>query len=352
MAEKAKPKRPSMSDVARLAGVSQTTVSFIINDTPGSNITQETRDRVWAVVRELDYRPNIMARNLRSQSTNLIGYGFDDPSGVTSHPVLDRFLYSAILSLEAAGYHLLTFVTEKRTDTTSYRELFRRGQIAGFVVANTNDDDPRIRHLLDEKIPFASFGRANDAWDFAWVDVDGITGMEDVVTHLAAAGHRRIGLITWPEGSKAGSHRERGYAAGLSAAGISPDAGWIVRGENTVQTGAGGVAQLMALPVERRPTAVACVSDLIAIGAMNGAAAAGLSVGRDLAITGYDDSDLAQFQHPPLTSVRQPISDVGREIVRLLLNELKGEQTGERGVLLKPRLVVRQSSSGIPGQGQ
>ena len=346
MAEESKnARRPSMSDVARLAGVSQTTVSFILNDTPGSSISPDTRDRVLAAVRELDYRPNVSARNLRTQSTHLIGYGFDDPSGVTSHPVLDRFLYSAILSLEAAGYHLLTFVTGRRTDTAEYKELYRRGQVAGFVVANTNDDDPRIACLIEEGIPFAAFGRANDAWDFPWVDVDGIDGMTQVVAHLTAAGHRRVGLITWPEGSKAGSHRELGYAAGLAAAGLDPDPAWVVRGENLVETGIAGMSALLQLPAERRPTAVACVSDQIAVGAGHAAAAAGLVVGRDLALTGYDDSALAPFLQPPLTSIRQPITEVGRAIVRLLLGELRGQPEAPRGVLLKPRLVVRESSN-------
>jgi DNA-binding LacI/PurR family transcriptional regulator len=344
MAEESKSaRRPSMSDVAHLAGVSQTTVSFILNDTPGITIPLETRDRVWAAVRELDYRPNVSARNLRTQSTNLIGYGFDDPSGVTSHPILDRFLYSVILSLEAAGYHLLTFVTMGRTDTTVYRDLYRRGQVAGFVVANTNDNDPRIADLIEERIPFAGFGRANDAWDFPWVDVDGIDGMSQVIAHLTTAGHRRVGLITWPEGSKAGGHRERGYRDGLAAAGIDTDPAWVVRGENQVQTGAEGMAALLALPPERRPTAVACVSDLIAVGAMNAAAAEGLTIGRDVAVTGYDDSALAPFLHPPLTSVRQPIADVGREIVRLLLGVLRGEVI-DGGALLSPELMIRQSS--------
>lgn len=337
-------RRPSMSDVARLAGVSQTTVSFILNDTPGSNIPLETRERVLAAVHELGYRPNISARNLRTQSTNLIGYGFDDPADVTSQPILDRFLYSAILSLEAAGYHLLTFVAEERTDTTTYLELYRRGQVAGFVLSNTNDNDPRIARLLEENIPFASFGRSNDAWSFPWVDVDGISGMEQIATHLTAAGHRRVGLITWPEGSKAGSHREAGYAAGLAAAGIAPDPDWIYRGENLVQTGAEGMAALLALPAERRPTAVACVSDLIAVGALNAAAAAGITIGRDLAVTGYDDSAMAQFLHPPLTSVRQPITDVGRAIVRLLLDRLGPEPGLPEGILLRPTVVVRPSS--------
>ena len=104
------------------------------------------------------------------------------------------------------------------------------------------------------------------------------------------------------------------------------------------------MAALLALPAERRPTAVACVSDLIAVGAIAAAAAAGLVVGRDLAVPGYDDSAMAPFLHPPLTSVRQPISEVGRALVRLLLDRLSPEPAAPQGVLLRPALIVRSSS--------
>ncbi len=345
--ESPKTRRPSMSDVAKLAGVSQTAVSFVLNDTPGSNIPQETRDRVWAAVRELDYRPNISARNLRTQTTNLIGLGIEDPGGVTFHPILDRFLYSTIRSLEHEGYHLLSFVTEQRADTSIYRDLYRRGQVSGFVLTGTTDDDPRIAYLIDKQIPFASFGRSNEAWRFAWVDVDGAAGLAQVMTHLGQLGHRRIGLITWPEGSKAGSLREAGYLNGLAALGVAPHPDWLYRGENTLQTGAAGVRHLLSLPAGIRPTAVACVSDLMAVGAMNAAATLGYQVGRDLAVTGYDDSDLAEYLNPSLTSVRQPISEVGRAIVRLLLAQINQEEPAAEGVLLEPRLVVRQSTGEV-----
>ncbi len=344
--EKPTTRRPSMSDVARLAGVSQTTVSFIVNDTPGNTIPLETRERVAAAIRELGYRPNVSARNLRTQSSNLIGYGVEDPLGVASHPVLDRFLYSTILSMEAAGYHVLTFVTTSRTETATYEELYRRGQVAGFVLANTNDNDVRIAALIEAGIPFASFGRSNDAWDFPWVDVDNINGLEQVTDHLLAQGHRHIGLITWPEGSKAGTHRERGYANSLARAGITPAPDWLFRGENFVQTGVAAVEHFLSLPEDRRPTAVACVSDLIATGALNAVSNAGLRVGHDIAITGYDDSAMAQFLHPPLTSVRQPITQVGQEIARLLLAQIGGDPVSTSQILLKPSLIVRESSGG------
>jgi LacI family transcriptional regulator len=119
----------------------------------------------------------------------------------------------------------------------------------------------------------------------------------------------------------------------------------LFRGENSLQTGVAGAGYFLSLPEETRPTAVACVSDLIAVGAMNAAAAQGIVVGRDLAVTGYDDSDLAEYLNPPLTSVRQPMSRVGREIVRLLLARINQDDLADEGVLLEPRLVIRRSSA-------
>jgi DNA-binding LacI/PurR family transcriptional regulator len=229
-------------------------------------------------------------------------------------------------------------------DVTIYRELYGRHQVEGFILADTNHDDPRIAYLLEHNIPFASFGRANDGWDFCWVDVDGRHGMYIVVEHLLTQGHKRIGLITWPEGSEAGAYREAGYLEGLAAAGIAPNRNWLVRGENSVQTGAEGTARLLALPVEERPTAVMCVSDFIAIGALNTARAAGLQPGPDIAITGYDDLPMSQFFQPALTTIHQPIAEVSRQLADLLLKQLNGEPIAQKGILLNPRLVVRESS--------
>ncbi|MCC6602677.1 MAG: substrate-binding domain-containing protein, partial [Anaerolineae bacterium] len=174
--------------------------------------------------------------------------------------------------------------------------------------------------------------------------VDGQCGTRITAEHLLAKGHRRIGLITWPEGSRAGEEREQGYRRGLEAAGVSFDEAWLFRGDNSVQSGFHGVNQLLQLPEARRPTAVMCVSDQVAIGALNGAQALGLEVGQDVAITGFDDMPTAEFLQPALTTVRQPIPEVGQQVVDLLLKQLNEEPIEQKGILLKPELIVRRSS--------
>ena len=339
-------KEVTLKDVAAKAVVSYQTVSKVLNDK--GDFSSDTKDRVWAAIEELNYRPNISARNLRTQSSNLIGYGWLRADSTTPCPILDAFLYSTVYNFEAAGYRLLTFLVADMEDTAIYQTLYRQRQVEGFIMAGTNDNDPRIAHMIKNGIPFVSFGRANDQWDFYWVDVDGICGMEEAITHLIEQGHQRIALLTWPIGSKEGSHREMGYFKALNQVGIAADESWLVRGENSVQAGVEGFNQLWSLPAAQRPTAVACVSDLIAIGAMNGAAAAGLKVGQDIAVTGYDDTPMAEFLHPPLTSVRQPIPQVGEHVVDLLLKQIIGDEIAEKGILLSPELIIRASSQTTP----
>lgn len=335
----------TLKDVAARAGVSYQTVSKVINNR--ATVAPETEARVRQVIRELNYRPNIGARNLRTQASNLIAFACNYRPRHGGHPILDLFLYSMADVAEAKGY-LITFFagSDKNTyeDTKPYDDLYARRQVEGFVLADTVEDDPRIAYLIKQGIPVASFGRSNEDWDFCWVDVDGRDGIQKVMAHLQERGHKRIAFITWLDRFKTGLDREEGYMRGLEAAGTSFDAGWIIRGPDSAETGANGVRQFLSLPARRRPTAIVCVSDQIAIGAMHAAMAAGLEVGRDIAITGYDDVPVATHLHPPLTTVSQPIDQVSQYVVDLLLKQLNREPIPEMGISLQPSLVIRESS--------
>jgi DNA-binding LacI/PurR family transcriptional regulator len=335
--------RVTLKDVAAKAGVSYQTVSKVLNNR--AQVSDDTRERIWQAVRELNYRPNISARNLRTQASNLIGYAWHGMPKDFMHPVLDAFVHSIANAAEEEGYHLLTF-TANRDGTRSdvYQELFSRNQVAGFILADTVTDDARVKTLIERQIPFVTFGRANDEWDFCWVDVDGYYGLKATVEHLLQRGHRRIAFITWPEGSQSGAAREKGYREALAAAGISPHPEWIIRGQNSAELGQSAVRRLLALPAEKQPTALACVSDLVAIGALNALQAAGLIAGEDVAVTGFDDIPLVQYTQPPLTSVRQPINRIGETVIDMLLRQINGEPIDQKTVILRPKLIIRASS--------
>jgi DNA-binding LacI/PurR family transcriptional regulator len=334
----------TLKDVAAKAGVSYQTVSKVLNNK--AQVAPETEARIWQATRELNYRPNVAARNLRTQASHLIGYAWQNVTA-SWRPILDGFLYSVIDASEARGYLPVLFTgcqDDPYSNLTPYIELYARKQVDAFILADIIQDDPRVAFLMDQAIPFASFGLANTAWDYCWVDIDGRAGIELVIDHLQEIGHQRIALITWADFSQTGRYRQEGYRRGLQRAGIDPDPDWQVRGPNSVQTGAKGLQQFLSLPVQRRPTAIVCVSDQIAIGAVNAAIAAGLHVGQDIAITGYDDIPMAEHFHPSLTTVRQPIDKVGQQVVNLIIKQLNDEPIAQKGIMLSPELVIRESS--------
>jgi DNA-binding LacI/PurR family transcriptional regulator len=336
--------RVTLKDVAARAGVSYQTVSKVLNKQ--ASVTAETEARIWEAIRELGYQPNVSARNLRTQSSNLIGYGWQRSIDSSPRPVLDQFLYNAAQRAEDDGYHMLAFLSGDDMDATLalYRDVYARRQVEGFVLADTNDDDLRIQLLIEESIPFASFGRANDEWDFCWVDVDGRSGMRQITIHLQEQRHEKIALITWPEGSRAGREREMGYFDQMAQAGLPVAAEWVLRGEHSVNQGYQLMTRLLNLPAALRPTAVACVSDELAIGAMHAAMAQGLAVGQDIAVTGYDNIPMSEFLFPPLTTVKQPIQQAGEWVIELLFRQINDEAIEQKGILLEPELIIRQSS--------
>ncbi len=339
-----KKKSVTIKDVAQRANVSIATVSYAFNRRDA--ISPETRARVFAAAEELGYRPNVMASSLRRQESRILGYSWHPLPKDHWHPVLDRFIYAMAAAAEARGYHILTFAGDSGDDVwQAYEALMLSQRVDGFVLSDTNEDDVRIRCLLERGFPFVAFGRANAAWDFPYVDVDGDAGAYAAVQYLLELGHRRIGFVTWPEGSLAGHHRYQGYRRALDDAGLEWDAAWLGRGENAEAEARAVTQQLLDLPADHRPTAIVAVSDLMALGVMRALYETGLRPGEDIAVVGYDDIPMAQYLQPPLSSVRQPIAEVGERVVEMLLRVIRGEPL-ERHVLLEPELIVRASSGG------
>lgn len=335
---------PTIHDVAREAGVSIATVSYVLNGT--RRVAEETHQRVFGAAQRLGYRANIMARNLQARETRLIGYTWRPSLADSFSPILDRFLQSMAEAAARHGYRVLTFpTTSLEHELATYEEMMRIGQVDGFVLSNTNRDDPRVRVLLDAGFPFVAFGRANSDWDYPWVDVDGAAGMEMATAHLVAQGHRRIACLAWPEQSLTGQYRLAGYLSGIAAAGLTPEPGWTLHGESSYNDAYSLTQRLLSLPPRIRPTAVVAMTDLMAIAALNAGWDAGYQMGRDLAVVGFDDAPIAPIVRPGLSSVRQPIAEVGERLATMLADLLAGRAIAESHILLQPELIIRESSA-------
>ncbi len=331
-----------IKDVAKAANVSIATVSYVLNDS--APVSEETRARVLEAIKQLGYRPNSTARNLKANETRLIGYAWHNVEQGQMNAILDRFIYQMARAVEAHGYHLLTFAPAAYDPTATYDELIRTSRVDGFIVAETDNNDPRLRRLMALDFPFVAFGRANPDWDFPYVDVDGRIGIRCVTEHLLALGHRRIGCIAWPDGSYNGDARLSGYVEALHTANIEFPPAWIARTRNTIDDGTAAALTLLSLPEADRPTAIVALSDVMAIGTISCIEALGLQVGVDVAVTGFDDDPMSAFLRPALTSLHQPIDAVAERTIEMLVTIIAGKPVEDRHVLLQPELLIRQSS--------
>ncbi len=337
-------KSVTIRDVAQRAGVSTATVSYVLNNS--RPVREETRQRVLRAAEELGYRPSVIARGLQARESRMIGYSWLPAQPDQFEPILEKFLHVMAEAAERRGYHVLTFPCPKPHDEVQvYRDMVRSGRVDGFILSNTNLHDRRIRYLMDVGFPFVAFGRSNPDWDFPWVDVDGADGVQQAVNHLRALGHRRIACLAWPEDSLTGQYRLQGYLDAMASAGLPVEPAWIIRTENFHEYAYRSTQTWLALPAAERPTAIIALTDLMAMGVMNAAADAGLRVGRELAVVGFDNAPVTNFLRPSLTSLRQPIAEVGERVVSMLIDLVRGQMPSPSQVILKPELVVRDTTA-------
>jgi len=330
---------PTLADVADLAGVSRQTVSNALNNP--DLLRADTLERVQAAVAQLGYSPNRAARNLRTRSSRLIGMRFVPGQEGTANAAMDRFVHSLVETSREAGYHVLLFAGHGTDALAGYDDLLRSTAVDAFVVTDTFLGNPQTTWLEERGAPFVAFGRP---WDqpeatHPWVDVDGAAGVAAATEHLLGHGHSRVAWIGWRKDSRIGEDRRSGWTRVMHAAGL-PTAGLASRTEDTVASGRDAAAVLLD---EAGATAFACASDTLAMGVLHVLAERGLTPGRDVAVVGFDDSQVAQVVPGGLTSVRQPLEQVAVEIVAALSGLLAHPPVSGPNVLLEPTLAVRAS---------
>ncbi|WP_435742790.1 LacI family DNA-binding transcriptional regulator [Nocardioides sp. SYSU DS0663] len=333
---------PTLADVAERAGVSRQTVSNAVNNP--DLLRADTLLRVQQAIEELGYSPNRAARNLRTRASHLVGLRIGPVLEGTASAVMDRFVHSLVETSREAGKHVLLFAGDHLDPLAGYDDLLRSTAVDAFVVTDTYLGNPQAAWLGAKRAPFVAFGRPwdNPAAGHPWVDVDGAAGCELATDHLLDQGHERIAWIGWRKDSWLGEDRRSGWSRAMRERGL-PTTGLASRVEDTVASGRGASEVLLD---EARPTAFVCASDTLAMGVLHTLADRGLVPGRDVAVVGFDDSQVAQVVHPGLTSVRQPLEEVAVEVVKALEGLLAHPPAVGRGVLLTPTLAVRGSTLG------
>ena len=338
----------SIVRLAQALNLSVSTVSRALNGY--DDVASETRRRVTAMAKQMNYRPNAAARRLVSGSTRAIGVTL--PSFEAGDEFID-WMYSGLLAgvtaaLDGSGYYLVATSSAGRGidgELALYRNLIEGHWADALLIVRTRIDDPRVKLAQEAGIPFVTYGRTQTDRPYTWVDPDNEAAFALGTNRQLGFGHRRIALIDGPAEFYFALLRRRGYESALLAAGVEADPTLVRHGSLTIQSGYALTMEL--LNQKSPPTAILCAVDNMAFGAITACRQRGLVVGRDISIMGYSNSPMAAFSDPELTTIEHRVFENGRHVGESLLSLLGGEPPG-KGYLEPVQLVPRASDGPAP----
>jgi DNA-binding LacI/PurR family transcriptional regulator len=330
--------RPTLESVASRAGVSRATASRVVNGSP--SVAPDIRDAVQRAIAELGYVPNQAARSLVTQRTDSFALVVTESAGrvFSDDPFFPTIVHGVSQELDAAGKQLVLMMVSSEASHDRVERYAIGGHVDGVMVASMHGADPLPGTLARRGIPVVVNGRPMGRSPVPYVDVENVGGARLAVRRLLDTGRRRIATIAGPQDMVGGIDRLGGYRAELAG---SDRRSIVAVGDFTRQSGFAAMRQLLTDDPDL--DAVFAASDLMAEGALRALRQAGRRVPDDVAVIGFDDNDFARYTDPPLTTVRQPILDIGRTMARQLLRRAAGEQI-EPAVVLPTELVLRDSA--------
>ncbi|WTW99003.1 LacI family transcriptional regulator [Streptomycetaceae bacterium NBC_01309] len=324
-------------DVARMAGVSQPTVSRVLRGVPG--VAPETRERVLSAAKALSYVPSETGRSLATRATRRIGLVADD----LTNPFYPELVEPLRDRLEQAGYRAL--LVSDRVDDPVEADRLADGSLDGVVLTTTETGSTLPHELVRRGVPCVLANREAAGLSADTCVVDNQLGGAQVAGLLASLGHRRIGAVFGPASTSTGRDREAGFRAALGERGIPLPGESVRRGPFTHDAGRAAVGELLAL--SDPPTAVFCANDVVAMGACSAAAALGVRVPDGLTVVGFDDIAMAGWDVFGLSTVRGDLTVMADEVVRMLLARIADPERPAERVVIAPTLVLRRSHRAV-----
>ncbi len=322
--------RVTITDVARTAGVSVATVSKVINSRYG--VAQSTTARVKEVIEDLGYESSLVARSLRSHKTNVIGILVAE-----FEPFSTEILKGASSVLAGTGYELLAYTGGQHSGGVGWEQRYL-SRLSGTLIDGAILVTPTVLNA-DAAIPVVAIDPHTGPGGIPTVDSDNLAGAATATEHLISLGHRRIAFLSGRDDLESSRLREEGYRQALTAAGITVDPSLVRSGDYRVETSRGPARELLTLA--DRPTAIFAANDLSALAAMEVARDLGLDIPGDLSVIGFDDIPEAARSNPPLTTIRQPIQQMGATAVNLLVDLIRGHALDSTHVRMPTSLVLR-----------
>ena len=326
--------------IAKLAGVSPSTVSRVINEKPG--VTKVTRERILDLIKLVGYTPNLLARGLVANKVNAIGVVIPRTSEfVFSNPFYTEVLRGIGRGADSNKYHLLLSFAEEG----SYASMYRNKMVSGIIVLSNRLHDPKMDELANLNIPTVLIPGLLENSKFPSVDVDNVDGAFLATQHLISLGHRNIAFLCGDKDSKYCVERLAGFKKAFRKDGISINEELIIETDFSRLSGYHMTGKL--LRVSRPPTAILCINDATAIGALSALRKNGLSIPGHISLVGFGDTTFSEVATPPLTTVKEPFYDVGTWSVKLLIDLINARKRKSWNIILPVTLTVRSSTRRI-----
>ncbi|CDF59070.1 LacI family DNA-binding transcriptional regulator [Thermobrachium celere] len=331
----------TIKEVAEKAGVSPSTVSRVISDSP--RISEETKERVRKVMKELGYHPNAIARSLVSRTTNTIGIVMPRAADeVFLNPFFPEALRGIAKCTHQEGYCML--ITTGNTDEEqleSLKTVVNGGRVDGLILMYSKINDPILKAVKKMHVPFVMIGRPPKKEDLDFVDNDNVEAAFNATEYLIRMGHRRIGLINGSLNLVVSIDRFEGYKRALKKYNIDIDESIITSSEFVQEGGYEGMKKILKSP--KPPTAIITTDDLMAFGAIKAAKDMGVKIPQDISIMSFNNIPLSEFATPPLTSVEINAYTLGYEAAKIVIDKLKGRCSETVSKVLKTHIIHRQS---------
>lgn len=335
-------KRPTSFEVAKLAGVSRSTVSFVINGVEKANIGAATRKRVLAAAQELGYVPFAAGRSLASGRTNTLGLIIYHAKHLQFDAFIPQLLYSVNSVAHAQGFQVIVEAIDNPGEQDPYRELVRSKRVDGLIVLNPRFGDKKLSELAHDEFPLVIIGASDVPETYAVSSTHNSRPAQHATEHLIHLGHTRIAHLSYGAFEYQGAtERLQGYQQALAEAALPFDP--VLVREGDFSAASGFTAMTAILEAGAAFTALFASNDTVALGAMAALRQRGLRIPEDVAVVGYDDIPIAAYAAPPLTTVRSPTLEHGRLAAQTLIDLVKGEKPKKPQVELDLELVVRES---------
>ena len=336
-----RPGSPTLEEVAAHAGVGRGTVSRVINNSAG--VKESTRRAVRRAIEEGGSGPTRAARARRGGRADAVALVLTEPDWRQfAEPFFSEIVRALGDALADTGMQLLLTRVRSEDERQRFLEYARGGRVDGVLLISVHAGDALPDMLAEAGLPTVLLGRRSGDEYVSYVDADNRGGARSAVSHLLKQGRKAIATITGPLDMYAAQCRLRGYQDALAMAGLEGERSWVAEGDFTEESGRRAMAELL----DRHPEldGVLAASDTTAAGALHTLRAAGRRVPEDVAVIGFDDFPLAERTEPRLTTVRQPLEEIGRAMIRLLMEEIEEPSVAWRHVILRTELVVRESS--------